>query len=107
MDKKQHFEKLLRLIQIEHEAERSENERKLEKLPVQTREALGKTITRLALLREDIGVGGHSLWVLHRPSHGEEYSPFQALNQGDLITLSRQETGEEPTRLKGTLYDIH
>ena len=37
----EHFEKLLRLLDIEREAERAENERKLEKLPVQAREALG------------------------------------------------------------------
>src|SRR5712692_8285436 len=101
----EHFEKLLRLIDIEREAERAENERKLEKLPVQAREALGKTVTRLVISREDYGVGGHVLWVLSRPSHGEEYSPFQALNQGDLVSLSFQDS---PTggRIKGTLYDV-
>src|SRR5689334_8430200 len=82
----EHFDKLLRLIDIERDAERAENERKLEKMPVQAREALGKTVTRLVISREDYGVGGHVLWVLSRPSHGEEYSPFQALNQGDLIS---------------------
>lgn len=99
-----HFENLLSLIDIEREAERSENERKLEKLPVQAREALGKTVTRLVLSREDIGVGGHTLWVLSRPSHGEEYSPFQALNQGDLVNLSFQEQPDR--RIKATLYDV-
>src|SRR5262245_5850565 len=66
----EHFEKLLKLIDIERDAERAENERKLEKLPVQAREALGKTVTRLVISREDYGVGGHVLWVLSRPSHG-------------------------------------
>jgi len=100
----EHFEKFLRLIDIEREAERSENERKLEKLSVQAREALGKTVTRLALTREDIGVGGHALWVLSRPSAGEEYSPFQALNQGDLVNLSFADDPE--LKIKGTLYDV-
>ncbi len=100
----EHFEKLLRLIDIEREAERSENERKLEKLPVQAREALGKTVTRLVITREDYGVGSHVLWVLSRPSHGEEYSPFQALNQGDLVSLSFQDP--EVPKFKGTLYDV-
>jgi ATP-dependent RNA/DNA helicase IGHMBP2 len=100
-----HFETLLDLIEIERNAERAENERKLDLMPVQMREALGKTVTRLVLIREDMGVGGHPLWVLHRPSHGEEFSPFQALNQGDLVTLS---SNENPTaaRIKGTLYDV-
>ena len=100
----EHFEKLLRLIDVEREAERAENERKLEKLPVQAREALGKTVTRLVITREDYGVGSHILWVLSRPSHGEEYSPFQALNQGDLISLSFQDTAIP--KMRGTLYDV-
>jgi superfamily I DNA and/or RNA helicase len=100
----EHFERLLALIDIEREAERAENERKLEKLPVQAREALGKTVTRLVITREDYGVGGHVLWVLARPSHGEEYSPFQALNQGDLISLSFQDS--TISKVRGTLYDV-
>src|SRR5207245_2872175 len=99
-----HFENLLALIEVEREAERAENERKLEKLPVQARETLGKTVTRLVVDREDIGVGGHTLWILSRPSAGEEYSPFQALNQGDLINLTFQENPDQ--RIKGTLYDV-
>jgi superfamily I DNA and/or RNA helicase len=100
----EHFDRLLSLIDIEREAERAENERKLEKMPVQAREALGKTVTRLVITREDYGVGGHVLWVLSRPSHGEEYSPFQALNQGDLISLSFQDAAI--SKVRGTLYDV-
>jgi superfamily I DNA and/or RNA helicase len=100
----EHFESFLALIDIEREAERAENERKLEKLPVQAREALGKTVTRLVISREDYGVGGHVLWVLSRPSHGEEYSPFQALNQGDLVSLSFQDPAI--SKVRGTLYDV-
>jgi len=100
----EHFEKLARLIEVEREAERAENERKLEKMPIQAREALGKTVTRLVITREDYGVGGHFLWVLSRPSHGEEYSPFQALNQGDLVSLTFAENPEQ--RIRATLYDV-
>src|SRR5947207_7817264 len=100
-----HFQNLLNLIDVERDAERAENERKLDLLPVQMREALGKTVTRLVLVREDFGVGGHPLWILNRPSHGEEYSPFQALNQGDLVALSFNDNPAAP-RIKGTLYDV-
>src|SRR5881392_3294726 len=100
----EHFDILLSLIDLEREAERAENERKLEKLPVQAREALGKTVTRLVIVREDFGVGSHYLWVLARPSHGEEYSPFQALNQGDLVSLSFQDLAVP--KVRGTLYDV-
>ncbi|MFA5975525.1 MAG: AAA domain-containing protein [Elusimicrobiota bacterium] len=99
-----HFEKFLDLIDQERKAEQAENERKLDLLPVQAREALGKAITRLVVVREDFGVGGHPLWVLSRPSAGEEYSPFQALNQGDLVNLTFAENPEN--RIKGTLYDV-
>src|SRR3977135_310030 len=100
----QHFETLLDLIEIERNHQRAENERKLDKMPVQVREALGKTVTRLVLVREDFGVGGHPLWILSRPSHGEEYSPFQALNQGDLVMLSFQDSAIP--KVRGTLYDV-
>lgn len=99
-----HFKTLLHLIDVERDAERAENERKLDKLPVQAREALGKTVTRLVITREDFGVGGHPLWVLSRPSAGEEYSPFQALNQGDLVAISFQDP--DVPRVRGTLYDV-
>src|SRR5690242_518785 len=97
-----HFDKLLSLIDVERAAEQAENERKLEKLPVQAREALGKTVTRLVVIREDFGVGSHPLWVLARPSAGEEFSPFQALNQGDLVNLTFADQPDR--RIKGTLY---
>src|SRR5258708_20278937 len=42
--------------------------------------------------------------MLARPSHGEEYSPFQSLNQGDLISLSFQDSSIP--KVRGTLYDI-
>src|SRR6476659_53684 len=100
-----HFETLLDLIEVERNAERAENERKLDLMPVQLRETLGKTVTRLVLAREDFGVGGHPLWVFSRPSHGEEYSPFQSLNQGDLVAISVNDRPEDG-RIKGTLYDV-
>lgn len=100
----EHFDHLSGLLDKEREAERAENERKLEKLSVQAREALGKTVTRLVVSREDFGVGGHALWVLSRPAAGEDYSPFQALNQGDLVAITYGTP--EPQRVRGTLYDV-
>src|SRR4051794_9564819 len=100
----EHFDRLMSLIDIEREAERAENERKLEKMTVQAREALGKTVTRLVVTREDMGVGSHVLWILSRPAAGEEYSPFQALNQGDLVSITFQEQPDR--RYRGTLYDV-
>jgi ATP-dependent RNA/DNA helicase IGHMBP2 len=104
MNANEHFERLAGLLDVEREAERAENERKLEKLSVQAREALGKTVTRLVVSREDYGVGGRALWILSRPAAGEEYSPFQSLNQGDLVAISY--TQPEPNRVRGTLYDV-
>ncbi len=100
-----HFGHFLKLVEWEREAERAENERKLERLPVQEREAMGKTVTRLVVTREDVGVGGHTLWVLSKHASGEEYSPFQAFNQGDIVILSYPEE-KETKKIRGTLYDV-
>ncbi len=108
-----HFEKLLKLIELEREAEKAENKRELEKYPLQVREALGKTVTRLVIEGEDVGVGGLPLLVLTRPtsksSRGPSLSlglsPFHAMNQGDNVQLSYP-SGSGLKPVDGTLYDV-
>src|SRR5438270_11364027 len=101
---KDHFEKLLDLIDLEREAEKEENKRELERYPLPVREALGKTVTRLHIDDEDVGVGGIPLLVLSRsnkPSSG--LSPFHAMNQGDNVLLSFPPAAELKA-MEGTLY---
>jgi len=117
----QHFETLLELIELERKAEKEENKRELERYPLQVREALGKTVTRLEIVDEDVGVGGIPLLRLERsvqmsaakrvaamitgaaPVAG--LSPFHAMNQGDNVLLTYP-AGSDLTPNEGTLYDV-
>ncbi len=97
-----HFNRLADLIEVEREAEKEENKRELDRWPVEVRETLGKTVTRLSLERRDLGVGGLPLLVLSRPPAGESLSPFHAMDQGDLVRLTFG-TGQAAD---GTLYEV-
>src|SRR3954468_21840817 len=84
-----HFDNLLRLIDLEREAEKEENKRELERFPLAVRESLGKTVTRLNILGEDVGTGGLPLIVIGRKATAASgLSPFHAMNQGDNVRLS-------------------
>ncbi len=111
-----HFENLSRLIELEREAEKEQNKRELEKYPLQVREALGKTATRLQIVDEDVGVGGLPLLVLRKnpikstlrssPTASEGgLSPFHSMNQGDNVRLSFPD-GTNLKPMDGTLYDV-
>ncbi len=112
-----HFENLLKLIELEREAEKEENKRELEKYPLQVRETLGKTVTRLHIVDQDVGVGGIPLLVLRRNILGSStargsapmsmggLSPFHAMNQGDNVRLTYP-AGTELKPVDGTLYDV-
>lgn len=96
------FQTFLDLIEVERRAEIERNRLELTRLPASVREALGKTVTRLTAEEGDQGEGGLVLVTFSRPQAGEEFAPFHAMNQGDLVAA------ESPTgqRLEGTLYDV-
>lgn len=114
----EHFEKLLTLLELEREAEKEENKRELERYPLHVREALGKTVTRLKIIGEDVGVGGLPLLRMTRTvsavrgraktgdsAESSGLSPFHAMNQGDNVLLTFPSTSKlKPT--EGTLYDV-
>lgn len=111
VDTEAHFENLLKLIDLEREAEKEENKRELEKYPLHVRESLGKTVTRLAIVDEDVGTGGLPLLILSKQTvTGQNLimdglSPFHAMNQGDNVLVSyAPESGLKP--IDGTLYDV-
>jgi superfamily I DNA and/or RNA helicase len=116
MDKNQHdehFEKLFGLIELEREAEKEQNKRELERYTIQARESLGKTVTRLELVGEDVGVGGMPLVVLRKPESKLAFltpgsvglSPFHSMNQGDNVLMTFPPSSGLPAR-DGTLYDV-
>jgi Ni2+-binding GTPase involved in maturation of urease and hydrogenase len=83
-----HFNTLMDLLEMEREAEKEENKRELDRWPVEMREQLGKTVTRLTIEQRDVGVGNMPLLVLTRPAQGEALSPFHAMDQGDLVRVT-------------------
>jgi len=97
-----HFDTLLRLVEVEWQAEKEENKRALDRWPVEMRENLGKTVTRLTVERQDVGTAGLPLLVLSRKNQGEALSPFHAMDQGDLVRVS---FADAPSR-DGTLYQV-
>ncbi|MBI4349510.1 MAG: AAA family ATPase [Elusimicrobia bacterium] len=102
---REHFDRLERLLEIEREAEKEENRKNLERLPPAMREALGKTVTRLVVEREDVGVGGHPLLVLSRAQGAEELSPFHAMDRGDNVLLHFPGAAEKDS-VDGVLYEV-
>ena len=101
--KKNHFESLLDLIDIERGAEKEENKKNLDRISIDIRESLGKTVTGLHLEKEEFGVGGIPLLILSRPPADEPLAPFHAMDQGDLVRL-KFEGSDKP--LDGTLYNV-
>lgn len=101
-----HFNNLLDLVEMERDAEKEENKRELERYPLPVRESLGKTVTRLRITGDDVGVGGMTLLTLSRQAPTKDgLSPFHAMNQGDNVLV----TYPPEARLKpvdGTLYDV-
>ena len=91
------------LLEIEREAEKEENKRKLDRWPVEMREQLGKTVSRLSIERRDVGVGGLPLLILARQAQGEALSPFHAMDQGDLVRVTFL-NGD--FSVEGTLYNV-
>ena len=71
IDPDHHFHTFMDLLDIERDAEKEENKRKLDRWPVEMREQLGKTVARLSIEHRDVGVGGLPLLILSRPSQGE------------------------------------
>jgi ATP-dependent RNA/DNA helicase IGHMBP2 len=88
IDPDNHFNTFMDLLEMEREAEKEDNKRKLDRWPVEMREQLGKTVARLSIERRDVGVGGLPLLVLSRHGPGEALSPFHAMDQGDLVRVT-------------------
>jgi ATP-dependent RNA/DNA helicase IGHMBP2 len=103
IDPDHHFHTFMDLLEMEREAEKEENKRKLDRWPVEMREQLGKTVTRLSIERRDVGVGGLPLLILSRQAQGEALSPFHAMDQGDLVRVTFL-NGD--FSVEGTLYNV-
>lgn len=105
MGGKEHFSKLAELLEIERLAEKQENLRELRRYPIAAREALGKTVTGLAVESLAGGLGGMSLMSVSRPPAGEELAPFHALGAGDNVLVTYP-SGTDPPISEGTMYKV-
>lgn len=102
-DTKTHFKDFLELIDLEREAEKEENKRELDRWPVEMREQMGKTVSRLVIERQDVGVGGLPLLVVSRPVQGEALAPFHAMDAGDVVRVTFL---NDNFSREGTLYAV-
>ena len=102
---REHFDRLERLLEVEREAEKEENRKNLQRLPPALRETLGKSVTRLVIEREDIGVGGHPLLIMSRAEGAEELTPFHAMDRGDLVLVHFPGLSESES-VDGVLYEV-
>jgi hypothetical protein len=100
-----HFKRLLELLELERVAEKQENLRELQRFPLSTREALGKTVTGLLIDDISTGLGGMPMVRLSRSPKGEELVPFHAMSAGDNALLTFP-SGSEPASCEGTLYKV-
>ncbi|MBI4369279.1 MAG: AAA family ATPase [Elusimicrobia bacterium] len=99
----EHFDKLLRLLEIERQAEREANKRELERYPVEMREALGKTVTRLTLAGEEMGLGGYHMLIFTKHVSEGALSPFQAMGNGDIVSVTFP---SGPGSWQGTIFRV-
>ncbi|MBI5200908.1 MAG: AAA family ATPase, partial [Elusimicrobia bacterium] len=102
---REHFNRLESLLEVEREAEKEENRKNLQRLPPAMREQLGKSVTRLVIEREDVGVGGHPLLILSRTPGDEELTPFHAMDRGDLVLVHFPGLSESES-IDGVLYEV-
>ncbi|MBI3299103.1 MAG: AAA family ATPase [Elusimicrobia bacterium] len=100
-----HFGRLASLLEVERLAEKAERARELENLSPATREALGRTVTRLSVDGAEDGVGSYARLVLSRAPRGETLVPFHAMSQGDNVRVTFP-PGTEPASIDGTLDKV-
>lgn len=102
---KEHFQRLLDLLDLERECEQEENKKTLARLPVQTREYLGKSVGRLDIVDISVDEAGNPLLTLKREAPDAELTPFHSMFQGDIVQLSYPDAlGLKPS--EGTLYKV-
>ncbi len=105
MGGKIHFDRLLELLDLERDAEKAENLRELQKYPIATREALGKTVTGLTLDGMEGGLAGMTMLTLSRVPAGEELVAFHNISSGDIVLVTFP-PGSDPGQIEGTMYQV-
>ncbi|MBI5209752.1 MAG: AAA family ATPase [Elusimicrobia bacterium] len=104
-DAQKFYRSLLDLIEVERLAERTENMREIRRYPLETRVAMGKTVTGLELVSIGEGVGGMPLLRLACKPKGEDFAPFHSMGPGDVVQITFPQ-GFDPKTADATLYKV-
>ncbi len=105
LEASEHFGELLRLLELEREAEKEKRMEEIERFSLSQREASGKTVSRLTIDGVETGVGGYQRLVLSRGVKADSLTPFHAMNRGDNVRLTFPE-GFTPAFVDGTLDNV-
>jgi len=100
-----HFQRLLRLLELESEAEKQLALREAQRRTPAEAEAAGHSLTRLAIREEDGGLGGRVLLTLEKRNQ-ELALPWTRLGVGTPVLLSeegRQAAGETAPGWRGVV----
>jgi ATP-dependent RNA/DNA helicase IGHMBP2 len=100
-----HFQRLLRLLELESEAEKQSALREAQRRSPAQAEAAGHSLTRLAIREEDGGLGGRVLLTLEKRNQ-ELALPWTRLGVGTPVLLSeegRQAGGETAPGWRGVV----
>ncbi|MCH7543980.1 MAG: hypothetical protein IIB65_10105, partial [Proteobacteria bacterium] len=105
LDSDEHFAELMRITELERDAEKEKRMEELERFSLSQREATGKTVSRLTIDGLETGVGGYQKIVLSRVVKEGTLTPFHAMNRGDNVRLTFPE-GFTPAFVDGTLDNV-
>ena len=95
-----HFQRLLRLLDLEAEAEKQEMLRRMQRRSPAEAEASGDSLINLVIREEDAGLGGRILLTLGKRNQGQSL-PWTRLGIGAPVILSEIILSEEDTRSPG------
>jgi ATP-dependent RNA/DNA helicase IGHMBP2 len=88
----EHFERLLRLLELEAEAEKQEALRDMQRRSPAAAEASGASLTNLVIREEDAGLGGRILLTLGKRNESLPL-PWTRLGAGTPVLLSEEGAG--------------
>jgi DNA polymerase III delta prime subunit len=96
-DDEDHFARLLRLLEMEADAEADQARRRLQKLTPYEAEQAGASLIDLVLVDETVGLGGRCLVTLRKPDPKLPL-PWTRLNVGSPVHLLPLEEGDRGSR---------
>jgi superfamily I DNA and/or RNA helicase len=88
-----HFQRLIRLLELEAEAEKQQRLQEMQRFSAAEAEASGSTLTNLVIRDEAAGLGGRILLTLGKRNQTQGL-PWTRLNGGSPVILSEENPGD-------------